>query len=328
MVIGVDTSGKFLTGPDYQPTVAAAAVGPPRAFEEIGSWTSDALVRWGLSGRPGELHAAELNVAERREVSQMLAERGDIRLAAVATDSLLLGSSDALSHHRHRQREKAATARPRTEEGKRRLNQILNLLDSRGLTDGDYALAAVLPLLSTAALQRAFGYFAGDGHRAEMSGFDLLIDEEAAPTIRYAEGTLLATIAGDERFHLRSPEHWRQEPVHPLLETAMHEDGDGLKPQALFRETRWVESVKEPSVQVADMAAWVIQRAMSRPEEHETRQMFELLRPLLAGEGGESFELFSIAGLRPDQEAMYRHLRDGVQPAWWLRPHVPAADAA
>jgi hypothetical protein len=328
MLIGVDTSGKFLTAPDYQPTVAAAAVGPAGAFEEIGAWTSDALVRWGVSDRLGELHAAELNVAEKIEVCRMLAERSDIRLAAVATDSLLLGSSHALSHHRHRQREKAATARPRTEEGKRRLGQVLKLLDSRGLTDGDYALVAVLPLLSTAALQRAFGYFAGDLYREEMRGFDLLIDEEAAPTIRYAEGTLLATIAGDERFHLRIPEHWREETMHPLLETAMHEDGDGLKPQALFREMRWLESVKEPSVQVADMAAWVIQRAMLRPEEHETRRMFELLRPLLAGEGGESFELFSIARLRPDQEAMYRHLRDGVQPAWWLRPQVPDADAA
>jgi hypothetical protein len=328
VLIGVDASGKFLTGPGYEPTVVAAAVGPQHAFDEIAAWTADALSRWSLAGKLAELHANELNVSEMLETCQMLSGREDIRLAAVATDSLLLGSSAALAHHRCRQLTMAGSSRARTEEGARRREQVLKLLESPRLRDDDYAFAVVLPLLTTAILQRAFAYFAGDEHRDEMRGFELLVDEEAPPTTRYVEGTLLPTIGGDERFSLTTPEHWRRPPVHPLLRTAMHGDGDGLKPQALLGNLRWVDSVNEPSVQVADVVAWVIRRTMACPEEAETRQMFELLRPLLAGENGESFGLFSTAHIHPDQEAMYVHLRRGVEPAWWLRPLTPSTNAA
>jgi hypothetical protein len=322
VLIGVDASGKFLTGPEYQPAVAAAAVGPTTAFEDIEAWTKDSLGRWELSGQLTELHANELKTSEMRETCQMLNARRDIRLAAIATDSLLLNSAAALEHHRRRQLAKACSSSARTEAGVQRRRQVLKLLENPGLVDGDYAFAATLPLLSAAVLQRAFGYFAGDEHRGEMDGFDLLVDKEAGPTIRYVEGTLLATIGGDGRFHLTTPDHWHEQPVHPLVTAAMHEDGNGLKPRALLRGLRWVESVDEPSVPVADIAAWVIRRAMLRPEESETRELFELLRPLLAGEKGEAFGLFSISRLRPDQKAMYAHLRDGIQPAWWLQPRM------
>ncbi len=258
----------------------------------------------------------------------MLRARKDVRLAAVATDSLLLNSTAALNHHRRRQLAKAENGSARTHDGIRRRRRVLDLLESPRLIDGDYAFAAVLPLLVTASMQRAFGFFAGDEHRGEMTGFELLVDKEAPPTTRYVEGTLLATIGGDERFHLTTPDHWRNPPTHPLLKEAMHEDGNGLKPQVLLRSLDWVDSINEPSVQVADVAAWVIRRVMAHPEEAESRQMFDLLRPLLAGEDGESFGLFSVSRLRPDQEAMYAHLREGIQPDWWLQPQMPGTRAA
>jgi hypothetical protein len=48
--------------------------------------------------------------------------------------------------------------------------------------------------------------------------------------------------------------------------------------------------------------------------------MFGLIKPLLEGDHGATFTLFSVPPLRDDQLAMYAHLQRGVQPAWWLVP--------
>lgn len=108
MEIGVDASGKFLTGKPYEPTVVGAAVGTVGTFAEIGDWTADALARWGVADRFDELHAKKLRAHEKLEVCQMLAERGDVRLAAVMTDTLLLGSA-ARSRSRAGTRSSAGT---------------------------------------------------------------------------------------------------------------------------------------------------------------------------------------------------------------------------
>lgn len=51
MRIGIDTSGKFSTGPGFESTVVAAAVGTDAAFAEVAAWTIAALDRWGLSDK-------------------------------------------------------------------------------------------------------------------------------------------------------------------------------------------------------------------------------------------------------------------------------------
>jgi hypothetical protein len=130
------------------------------------------------------------------------------------------------------------------------------------------------------------------------------------------EGALPPTISGDERFRLTTPEHWREPPIHPLLEAALHEDGDGLKAEALLGDLCFTDSEERAAIQVADVAAWVIRRALSRPEEAVARQMFDALKPLLIGKDGNAFELFSIVGEDAEREAIYAHLRRGEQPGW------------
>ncbi|MEA2169113.1 MAG: hypothetical protein QOF76_2413 [Solirubrobacteraceae bacterium] len=320
MEIGVDTSGKFLTGEPYEPTVVAATVGSAETFAEIGGWTNAALERWGVADRIDELHAKKLRSHEKLEVCRMLADRGDVRLAAVATDTLLLGSVAALAKHRDRQLGNARAMRPQTVEGRRRKLDIIEFLGDEALSDGEYALAAILPLVGEAIVQQALCYFRGDEWRDDMSAFRLLIDEEAAPTMRYGAASLLPSLGGDERFSWRLPVEWREEPVHPLLVRSEHRDGDGLMPQAILGDMRWVSSAAHPCVQVADVAAWVLRRALAKPGEPETVEMFEIIKPLLEGEHGVTFQLFSVPPLRDDQLAMYSHLQSGEQPLWWLTP--------
>jgi hypothetical protein len=318
--IGVDTSGKFLTGEPYEPTVVAAAVGTATTFAEIGAWTTDALTRWGLADKFDELHAKKLHSHEKLEICKMLADRGDVRLAAVATDTLLLGSAAALAKHRERQLAVAREVRPTTAEGAKRRADLLELLENEALADGEYALAAILPLVTTRVVQQALCFFRSSQYRGDMSAFTVLVDEEAAPTMRYGDVSLLPSIGGDDRFSWRLPLEWRDEPVHPLLARALHPDGDGLMPQTVLDDMTWVSSNAHPCVQVADVAAWVLRRAIAQPAERETREMFELIKPLLAGEHGVTFELFSVPRLRDDQLALYAHLQRGTQPAWWLTP--------
>jgi hypothetical protein len=316
--IGVDTSGKFLTGEPYEPTVVAAAVGTAATFVEIGDWTRDALARWGLADRFDELHAKKLRAHEKLEICEMLAERGDVRLAAVVTDTLLLGSPAALAKHRQRQLALARERRPTTVQGEQRQADLLAFLGDDALSDGEYALAAILPLVTTSVVQQALCFFRGDQYREDMSEFRVLIDEEAAPTMRYGDVSLLPSVGGDDRFSWRLPVEWRSEPVHPLLKKALHPDGDGLMPQPVLGDMTWVTSAAHPCVQVADVVAWVLRRAVAQPAEREAREIFGFVKPLLAGEHGVTFQLFSVPRLRDDQLALYAHLQRGVQPPWWL----------
>jgi hypothetical protein len=318
--IGIDTSGKFSTGSGFESTVVAAAVGTDATSAEIGAWAADALQRWGLADRLSELHARELRMHRKLEICEMLAERGDVRLAAVVTDPGLLGSAEAVSLHRRRQREKATSTPATTAEGRQRRFDLVELLEDEALHDGEYLLGACLPLVLTQAAQQAFCFFQADEHRDEMASFEVRIDEETAPTMRYSGDALLPTLGGDERFSFRFPQHWATPPRHPFFERVRHPDGDGSRPQMIFDDLEWVSSESETAVQVADLAAWILARRINRPAERKTAEAFELLRPLLAGEGGRIFDLFSIPPVRADQAAMYQHLQFGEQPAWWLMP--------
>jgi hypothetical protein len=91
-------------------------------------------------------------------------------------------------------------------------------------------------------------------------------------------------------------------------------------PQAVLGDMTWVSSAAHLCVQVADVAGWVLRRALAQPGERETREMFGLIKPLLEGDHGATFTLFSVPPLRDDQLAMYAHVQRGVQPAWWLVP--------
>jgi hypothetical protein len=318
--IGIDASGKFETGEGYRPTVLAAAIGPDRAFTRIGEWTEEALRRWGRDGELAELHANELRDAERLEVCRMLAATEDIRLAAVATDSLLLGSAGALAAHRERQYAKSASTPALTEAGRRRKQEILRQLEGRRLRDADYAFGVVLARIGMAALSRVFGYFGAERWRDDLRAIEIFVDQEAPPTRRYAQDTLLVTVSGDERFRVITPEHWRRPPVHPFLQEVLHDDGDGLQAEALLGDMSWVASEERVAVQVADMAAWVVGRSLARPEDLVAREMLEALTPLLLGADGWVCEFFSPIEVGCDLEALYTHLRRGDQPGWWLVP--------
>jgi hypothetical protein len=76
----------------------------------------------------------------------------------------------------------------------------------------------------------------------------------------------------------------------------------------------WVNSAAHPCVQVADVAAWVLRRAAAQPAERETREMFQVIKPLLAGEQGITFELFSVAPRAGHARSgrAFRRLRRGV----------------
>jgi hypothetical protein len=124
----------------------------------------------------------------------MLADRADVRLAAAVTDTLLLGSPAALTKHRERQLAVARAMRPTTEEGKHRRSDLLEFLADEALSDGEYALAAMLPLVGSAIVQQAICFFRGDEWRDAMSAFRLMIDEEAAPTMRYGDVSLLPSL--------------------------------------------------------------------------------------------------------------------------------------
>lgn len=250
----------------------------------------------------------------------MLADRGDVQLAAVATDPGLLGSSEAVSRHRSRQRERALEMRPTTTVGQGRQDALIQLLDNEALRDDEYLLTACLPLALTDIAQRAFAFFANDAYRTDIDELTVRIDEEAAPTMRYSDASLLPTLGGDSRFSFRFPTSWRETPVHPLLRRILHPDGDGVMPQELFNDVDWASSREHAAIQIADVTAWVLARRLNQPSEPEAAKLFKLLQPLLAGEDGQTLRLFSIPPLREDQRAMYQHLTAEAQPPWWLMP--------
>jgi hypothetical protein len=176
----------------------------------------------------------------------------------------------------------------------------------------------MVPQALVGAIQRSFCFYGGDEWRPEMSELALEMDEDTRASQRYVTESLLPTIT-DERFRLTTPLRWREEPQHPLYVRARHPDNDGYRPHELVGETiDWVRSHDSVPVQVADVAAWVVNRTIANPMETVAGDCFELLRPVLAGEGGRSFELFSIGPVQPEDEPFYMHLLAGEQPVEWL----------
>jgi len=330
MNIGLDACGNFAARSitaGFESSALAATTVPPGARVDISGWTQQRLAAWGRE-ELGELHAAELDWDQRREVCAMLGDRGDLHAAVIVTSNLLLCSEEAVTAHRARQTKlaEASVAAATTDDGHRRGQRVFRLLSGgrlgqSRLNDREYVLAAMVPQAVMYATQRAFCFYAGDEWRPAMRELSLSMDDDTPATVRYVSESLVPVIGGDERFRLVTPQHWRDDPVHPLLARALHPDGDGYRPQELVGEKiAWVRSHDEPAVQVADFAAWVVCRTITRPDEPIARECFELLRPLLAGEGGRCFELYSIGPLRPEDAAVYAHLHSAEQPPQWLLP--------
>jgi hypothetical protein len=325
MMIGIDASGSFAAGEGFESSAVAAAVVPRAAHDEIAAWTDERLVAWNREDL-GELHAAPMDWDERREVCARLGARNDLHIAATVTSNLLLRGEEAVEAHRARQLALAesALARATTDAGRRRGERAVRLLGGgrlgrSRLNDRDYILAAIMPQAVMGAVQRAICFYAGDEWQTEMTEMMLAVDEETPSTVRFVSEALLPIMGGDERFRVITPEHWRETPMHPLLVRAMHPDGDGYKPQKLVGDTiNWVSSQSEPAIQVADFAAWVVCRTINNPDEELARECYELLRPLLVGEGGRCFELYSIGPDRPEDDAVYAHLHSANQPPEWL----------
>lgn len=322
MIIGVDACGSFESsvGSDgLTCSAVAAATLTATARAEIAQWTTN-----NVGGADPELHAAPMNWDQRLAVCEMLGARGDVHAAVVATHNLLLTSVEAVAKHRRRQLVLAeqALARATTDEGVRRGERAVRLLSGRRLgrsrlRDQEFVLAAMVPPAVMGAVQRAFCFYAGAEFRDDMQAIDLVMDDETPATIRYVTETFLATIGGDDRFRLVTPEHWRDPPVHPLLTAAAHPDG-GYRPQRLVGpDITWVSSVAEPAVQVADFAAWIVCRTIARPDEPVARQAFDLLHPILVGEAGRCFDIYGI-GLPVPDELLFGYLHSAEQPAEWL----------
>jgi hypothetical protein len=158
-----------------------------------------------------------------------------------------------------------------------------------------------------------------------MEAFELVIDEETPAAVRYVVASLLPTMGGDDRFEFVFPDHWRHSPLHPMLAHATHAEGDGMAPQKMLGSApRWGRSADEPAIQVADMAAWIVSRAITTPEIGAARECFDLLRPVLVGAGGRCFDLFAIGDVRPEDAVLYEHLHSDAPPPEWLVREVPS----
>lgn len=327
MIIGIDARGSFAatTSDGFESSAVAAAIVPEGARDQIAAWTEGRLAAWDREDL-GELHAAPMNWEQRREVCAMLGARDDLHAAVVVTSNLLLRSEDAVTAHRSRQCVLAQVAldRATSDEGHRRGERVVRLLAGRRvgqsrLNNREYILAAMVPQAVMGAAQRAFCFYAGDEWRQEMGELTLVIDEETPATVRFVSESLLPIIGGDERFSLITPVRWREDPMHPLLAQALHPDGDGYWPQKLVGDSiAWLSSDAQPAIQVADFVAWVVCRTINCPDEEIARECYELLRPLLVGESGLCFQLYSIGPDRPEDSAIYAHLHSSNQPAQWL----------
>jgi hypothetical protein len=327
MQIGLDLSGNFSAGSGFESSAVAAATVPDRARTEIGVWTRARFEEWGREEIP-ELHASILTPDERRAVCEMLAARGDLHAAVIVTTSELLRGTEMVQGHRDRQLEiaeeaiKSAVTEAGRERGERAAKLLRGLRVARSrMNNASYVGAAMAPMAIIGAVQRAFCFYADDKWRPEMTTFELVFDEDRTAMMRYVEASLLPVLS-DERFRLTTPRRWREsDPVHPLLVGAIHPDGDGYDSRALLGEkVAWVPSHAEPAVQVADVCAWVVSRAIAHPEDADAREYFEMLMPIFAGKVGACFELFSLGHDRGDDALFFSHLPRTQQPPEWLTP--------
>lgn len=295
MHFGSDESGDFnMTRPwDQSCSVWATVVCPDRHIDRVCIWVADRRHQWGVD----ELHARPtattraLTPRERHEVCAFVGT-GDLLWEATVVDSVMLSAADVTARQVKQQRQfrrdwtrskRAQSADPADLALGERIDELLD--PAEGVKAAPFTqYATVAPGHLHEAVQATLRVYQDRKWRDEFRVLNMAFDRKNEPE-RTAEtpGEVLffnavMPILASPKMALSLPPPF-QDPSHPLWTCHRAASGNGISIPSLFDGgVRFVDSSTHPLVQLADVLAYVLRRALTRPTDEGAARSFGVAR--------------------------------------------------
>jgi hypothetical protein len=328
MLFFFDESGDFAFPEDrFDSYTQAAVICPETRLAGLDAFVAERCARWGIS----ELHAASLSGGQRLRVCRYIAQ-SDLQLAAYATDTELVTRS-SLATWRELQ---ARTLRRnlgwyRSQGGD--VPEIESWMHARAkssqyatrISDTEFVQATLFVELIFAAFQKSLLFYFGDEWQDAFQSFRFVLDGKLpgklGPGEKFLQHTLVPVLGSNARFQIALVDAWRDaEPPHPFIarfETAggwsgssrRRVDDDVINLTAIFEHgLEFVASSRNPGIQLADVVANAVRRAILDPDDWQAQLAYDLLRPKLRDLEGKALNIVRLDTGGTVSGGRYRHL--------------------
>ena len=278
MIYATDESGSFaLQRASFECSLLTTLVCPPSLRRALAAFVDARCVSWEVP----ELHAAELDSDQRREVAIFLANQDLIWTATVIDNEIFPGAevkpwrekqSSIFEDSWQASQERGSTHPTYVGRG----DEVRRLL-RRGASSASFVeYAIVMPRHVHDAVQASIARYRGRHWRRDWGSSHLFFDAKD----RYGERLLtniLFPILATDAMALDLPVDY-QEAGHPLR-TTHRSSSSGIDLVSFFGATpSFPESHAEPLIQLADVIGWIAQRHLRFPDDDDARDAFRILR--------------------------------------------------
>jgi hypothetical protein len=307
MHVFFDESGDFAFPENaFDAYAQAAVICPSASLPGMDRLVHERVSELGVD----ELHAHNLTSDQMLEICQLLG-RSDCQLLASITDTALVTRADI---ERHRLDQAAATQRNLasyrarggsvTEIEQWMSRQVKRAGLSSQITHGDFVQAQFMLGLIADALQKALLWFQDDHWASDLTEFHFMLDGKLPTKLASGEKYLSESIVptlGTRPVSLEIPEHWKErDRVHPFIATFERDRGlirgqeyeDVIDLKAIFEHgLRFEDSRQHPGLQLADVTAHVVRRALLEPGNAAIQGAYDQLRPKLVMKNGRCLQI-------------------------------------
>jgi Protein of unknown function (DUF3800) len=305
----------------------AALICPDKLIGEIERFVESRKEAWSMA----ELHAVDLSSAQLLEVAQFIAS-SKLYLLASVTDTELITQSVIEAHRLH---QAAITKRNldwyRTESTKVRgapvpeIEQWMNRMIKRAglmsqISHGEFVQAQFFVDLVRSALQKAIYTHSLGEWRDDSWDFHFILDAKL-PTKRadgekYLDDMLVPALGSQDDQAIGLLETWKDDPVHPFVRKYSQERGrvrgreiqGAIDLRAIFSEgLRFEPSDRHAGLQLVDTVAYIVRRAVLRPDDVVVQWAYDALRPGLLNEERRAITIQRLGGAEPPATALERY---------------------
>jgi hypothetical protein len=331
MLFYFDESGDYAfpdTGFDCY--VQVALICPDSTFSELDEFVGARRAEWGVE----ELHATELEAAQRLEIARFIGD-SDCQLLAHATDTTLI-TKDQLAEFRLAQ---AATLKGNLDwyqrESRRALGAPVKEVEdwydqalkraglSSQISHGEFIQASFLMGLILEALRKSLIFFHEDQWRESFHDFYFVVDAKLpgkmAAGEKFLNGSLVPALGSMRGQSIDTLETWREKPVHPFVEKFSAEKGriwgedvgDAIDLKRVFEHgLKFEPSDQVSGLQCADAVAHVVRRAVMKPGDEVAQEAYDAIRNKLRNGKGRCLTIQRLNVGAEDRSSLerYRHL--------------------
>jgi hypothetical protein len=262
-----------------------------------------------------ELHGCELGADQLLEVARLI-EASSCQLLAHLPDTVLV-TREQIAQFRldqaaiikrgldwYRRESTKARGEPASEIEQWMLRLIKRAGLASKISHGEFLQAHYLVELIAAALQKAIFVFHENGWRDDWRELDFIIDgklpAKMAAGERYLNDTLVPALGSRRGFTLTLPDIWQADPKHPFVARCERAHGrvrgaetkGAIDLKAIFaRGLQFEDSAGDPGLQLVDVVANLIRRAVLQPDDATVQHAFDAIRPKLRTLTGQSLTL-------------------------------------